>query len=251
MVSRALAAPLRLLFLLSPRPSSPLMRSVRLWLITRPSLFSMIATLGCRSASSLPPAHASCYAEHHHHTASTCTARPRVRCRSADKLSSRSAQDSLWHTPLPSSSSWASEVFCQQLLHGPVVQRLLGHNLLQSPVLILKRPQPLQLVQRQPSVLGSALVEGGFAHAVLPAQLPVLAPATDSFRTPMFCSSVYLFRTMSPPSLSHSTGGLSLPMLLFSGVRSSSEIYRCSIPEYYAYECTVFPCEVPGHKAHS
>ena len=29
-----------------------------------------------------------------------------------------------------------------------------------------------------------------------------------------------------------------------------NEIYRCSIPEYHAYESAVVPCEIPDRKAH-
>ena len=76
-------------------------------------------------------------------------------------------------------------------------------------------------IAKKPSALGSPLVVNSLAHAVLYGQLPRPRSLLRFSRTPTICFPEYLFRTMSPPSLSHSIRGPSLPLLLSSRLGST------------------------------
>jgi hypothetical protein len=72
-----------------------------------------------------------------------------------------------------------------------VVQHLLGQKLLEPPVLVLQRPQPLGVGRLHAAELGLPLVEG--RPAMPAAKVLGLGPrASCSFRIPMICSSVNL-----------------------------------------------------------
>jgi Domain of Unknown Function (DUF1080) len=79
----------------------------------------------------------------------------------------------------------ASPVFCQQPLERLVVEPRVGQELLQPPVLLLERFQPLGVRDRHAAVLGPPLVEGRRRDVVPAAQLRQLRPVEQ-----LRCSTV-------------------------------------------------------------
>src|SRR5258705_13235189 len=65
----------------------------------------------------------------------------------------------------------ASEVFSDQILQGCIVQHLLRQQLLQTPVLVLQRPQTLRIRGFQTAKLGLPFEERRSADPVPPAQV--------------------------------------------------------------------------------
>jgi hypothetical protein len=73
----------------------------------------------------------------------------------------------------------------------------LGQKVIQLPVLLLQKPQPLGIRHLHPAVAGSPVVQRRFADPVLPAKVGGLAPASCRRRISMICSSLNRFRFMS------------------------------------------------------
>src|SRR5271156_4730785 len=77
-----------------------------------------------------------------------------------------------WSSPLLQSavSPRAVAVFCQHILQRPNIQRLVGHDRLQPPVLLFQLPQPAHLGDLQPAVPVPPGVKGRVRDPVPPAQ---------------------------------------------------------------------------------
>src|SRR5439155_17725617 len=89
------------------------------------------------------------------------------------QLAARSAPGALPSSRLrPRAWPQALLLFCQHRPQRLDVQRLVGHHLLQPPVLILQLPQPSRFTDFQPAVLRLPAVVRLIADLVLPADLP-------------------------------------------------------------------------------
>src|SRR5207302_607221 len=80
------------------------------------------------------------------------SARSPCSARSRDTLVADSCRASA-ATPPPRAERWGLPLFCDDRLQCLDVERLLGHNVLQPPVLVLDLLQPLQLTELHPAVL--------------------------------------------------------------------------------------------------
>src|SRR5690606_20827232 len=68
-------------------------------------------------------------------------------------------------------SPQALPVFCVDVLENPIVERELGDDLFEPPILVLELTQPLGVGGFQPSVLGFPAIERLLADTGLPAHL--------------------------------------------------------------------------------
>jgi hypothetical protein len=92
--------------------------------------------------------------------------------------------DAQQHGELSHDASEASEVFSDEILQRCVVQHLFGQELLEPPVLVLQRPQPLGVGRLHTAELGLPLVEGGPADAMPAAQVLGLGPRIMFLQNP-------------------------------------------------------------------
>lgn len=103
----------------------------------------------------------------------------------------------------------AREAFFEHVLQGRVIQGQLGHDVLQSPVLVLERSQLLGVADLHPAELRLPPVKGLLADAVPPAELLCRRPGLRLLQNPddlllrkplPFMSSpfVSLWRTHTP-----------------------------------------------------
>lgn len=93
------------------------------------------------------------------------------------------------------------KVFCDQILHGRVVERELGVHPLELLILRLELSDPPQLGGLQTSVLALPLVVRRRADADLAADVVDGMPASACFSVATICVSVNLDVRMEPPGL--------------------------------------------------
>src|SRR6185295_12853088 len=66
---------------------------------------------------------------------------------------------------------WALDFFCEDFLEDVLIERQVGHQLLQTVVLFFQLLEPTEFAHAHPTVLLLPIVEGRFADAHLPAYI--------------------------------------------------------------------------------